>query len=62
MTVSSDSRPAQLPLTDVLKTLRTFAAEVDREGRFPAESVDALRSANLFAAAIPPLTGASTMS
>ncbi|NIL86950.1 Cyclohex-1-ene-1-carbonyl-CoA dehydrogenase [Rhodococcus fascians] len=62
MTVSSDSHPAQLPLTDVLKTLRTFAAEVDREGRFPAESVDALRSANLFAAAIPTALGGGGLS
>ncbi|MBY4127464.1 acyl-CoA/acyl-ACP dehydrogenase [Rhodococcus fascians] len=61
MTVTSGNRVAQLPFTDVLETLRTFAAEVDREGRFPRESVEALRSANLLAAGIPTELGGGGM-
>ncbi|CCQ13482.1 putative acyl-CoA dehydrogenase [Rhodococcus sp. AW25M09] len=62
MTASPHVRASKLPLSDVLKTLRTFAAEVDREGRFPSESVEALRSADLFSAAIPTAFGGGGLS
>lgn len=37
----------------MLPVLREYAAEVDRDARFPHESIDALRSAGLLGAAIP---------
>lgn len=62
MTLTHENRAVRPPLTDVLKTLRVFAAEVDRDGRFPKESVDALRSAGLFAAGIPTALGGGGLS
>nr|WP_314144574.1 acyl-CoA dehydrogenase family protein [uncultured Rhodococcus sp.] len=40
-------------ITDVLAVLRTYADEVDRDARFPTESVDALRNAGLLGVGIP---------
>ncbi|OZE06891.1 acyl-CoA dehydrogenase [Rhodococcus sp. 05-2255-3B1] len=40
-------------ITDVLAVLRTYADEVDRDARFPTESVDALRDAGLLGVGIP---------
>lgn len=40
-------------MTDVLAVLRTHADEVDRDARFPTESVDALRDAGLLGVGIP---------
>ena len=40
-------------ITDVLAVLRTYADEVDRDARFPTESVDALRDAGLLGIGIP---------
>ncbi|OZC75327.1 acyl-CoA dehydrogenase [Rhodococcus sp. 06-462-5] len=40
-------------ITDVLAVLRTHADEVDRDARFPTESVDALRDAGLLGVGIP---------
>jgi len=40
-------------MIDVLAVLRTHADEVDRDARFPTESVDALRDAGLLGVGIP---------
>ncbi|MDV8023461.1 acyl-CoA dehydrogenase family protein [Rhodococcus sp. IEGM 1330] len=40
-------------ITDVLAVLRTHADEVDRDARFPTESVDAMRNAGLLGIGIP---------
>ncbi|KQU47098.1 acyl-CoA dehydrogenase [Rhodococcus sp. Leaf278] len=40
-------------MTDVLAVLRTYADEVDRDARFPTESVEALRDAGLLGVGIP---------
>ncbi|MGV8873809.1 MAG: acyl-CoA dehydrogenase family protein [Rhodococcus sp. (in: high G+C Gram-positive bacteria)] len=40
-------------MTEVLAVLRTYADEVDRDARFPTESVDALRDAGLLGVGIP---------
>ncbi|MGA9871732.1 MAG: acyl-CoA dehydrogenase family protein [Rhodococcus sp. (in: high G+C Gram-positive bacteria)] len=42
-----------LSITGVLAVLREYADEVDRDARFPTESVDAMRRAGLLGAAIP---------
>lgn len=53
MTAIDESPATRLSLDDVLKTLRMHAVEVDREARFPAESIAAIRDAGLLAAGIP---------
>ena len=40
-----------------LETVRAYAVEVDREARFPAESVDALRGAGLLGVGLPERVG-----
>ncbi|AYJ48181.1 acyl-CoA dehydrogenase family protein [Rhodococcus sp. P1Y] len=53
MTTTQDHRTETISLPDVLAILREHAHSVDRDARFPSESVAALRAANLLAAAIP---------
>lgn len=53
MTTTQDHRTETVSLPDVLAVLREHAHSVDRDARFPSESVAALRAANLLAAAIP---------
>lgn len=53
MTTTQDHRTETISLPDVLAILREHAHSVDRDARFPSESVAALREANLLSAAIP---------
>ncbi|MGB3773013.1 MAG: acyl-CoA dehydrogenase family protein [Rhodococcus sp. (in: high G+C Gram-positive bacteria)] len=46
-----------MPLDDVLAVVRSHADSVDREGRFPTESVEAMRAGRLFSASIPASLG-----
>ena len=48
---------AQIPLEDVLAVVRSNAELVDREARFPTESVQALKSAGLLSASVPTSLG-----
>ena len=46
-------RDDAVSMTDVVSVLREHADAVDRDARFPSESVDAMRGAGLLAAGIP---------
>lgn len=50
-----------MPLDEVLAVVRSNAELVDREGRFPAESVQALRAAGLLSASVPKSLGGAGM-
>ncbi|MBY6709475.1 acyl-CoA/acyl-ACP dehydrogenase [Rhodococcus sp. BP-241] len=52
-----DSTPSPLPLDEVLAVVRSHADAIDREARFPTESVDALRAGGLLSASIPSSLG-----
>ena len=49
----TDNSADALTVSDVLAVLREHADSVDRDARFPAESVEAMRSAGMLAAGIP---------
>lgn len=53
MTTTYETASSTLVLSDVLAVLGKYADAVDRDARFPSESVDAMRQAGLLAAAIP---------
>ncbi|KIQ14135.1 acyl-CoA dehydrogenase family protein, partial [Rhodococcus sp. MEB064] len=55
--VFADAAPTYLSLEDVLAVVRTHADSIDREARFPTESVDALRAGGLLSASIPTSLG-----
>ncbi|MBP1162145.1 acyl-CoA dehydrogenase [Rhodococcus sp. PvR044] len=62
---SRDTAPpvgAHRGLDECVRVAAVWADEVDREGRFPAESVAALRSAGLFGAAVPTDLGGAGLS
>ncbi len=49
-------------IKEVARIAATHAAEVDRESRFPAEALDAMREARLLSAYVPPALGGGGVS